>query len=267
MDITSIDGELYLAVVSPSERDADFERYIKKARQAVSENGETVPDLCPDQTVYLTFTKGRGDKLDLCGAAGVRLGETDGYIDFVVGWGPRSGAIMHYADTHFEGVNVDVRASANPAMLEEYLSRDFVVVSGPDENGVCHVEQRGYRPPEPEPNFLHMPYNDTLEERDRDYFEQARLRRPVRSEELRCQIEWMARGDPREPWLVHCPKTGRFLGIGVYEIGPREWDRLKIVLPADLSVQPAKVPHGGGWRHHSGRDVILHRNQLDQAKL
>jgi hypothetical protein len=261
MYITSIDGELYLASVSPSERDAEFERHIKKARQAVSENGEVIPELLPDQTVYLTFTKGRGDKLDLCGAAGVRLGETVGHIDFVVGWGPRSGAILHYADTHFE--DVDVRARANSAMLEEYLSRDFKVVGGPDRDGICHVERLGYR--HPEQTFLHMPYNDTLEERDRQWFEEARLRLPVRAEELRCQVAWMERGDPREPWLVHCHGTGRFLGIGVYEIGPREWDRLKIVLPADLSVQPAKVPRGGGWRRHSGRDVILHRNQIDQA--
>lgn len=264
MDITSIDGELYLAIVSPEERDAEFEGHIKRARRAVSENGETVPDLMPDQTVYLTFTKGRGEKLDLCGAAGVRLRGTTGYIDFVVGWGERAGAIIHYAHTHFEGEDVDVVARANPAMLGEYLQRGFVVVRGPDENGVCHVEQRGYR--HPEQTFLHMPYCDALEERDRQWFEEARLRMPVRAEELRCQIAWMERGDPREPWLVHCPKTGRFLGIGVYEIGPREWDRLKVVLPADLSVQPVQVPSGGGWRRHSGRDVILHQSQLDQSR-
>lgn len=117
----------------------------------------------------------------------------------------------------------------------------------------------------PEETFL-RPYDEVLAERDREYFAQARLRAPVRAEELRCMNAWQELGDPREPWLVTCPKTKRFLGIGVYEIGAREWDVLKIVMPADLSVQPAMA--AGGWRRLSGSArFVPHQSQIDAGEV
>lgn len=113
----------------------------------------------------------------------------------------------------------------------------------------------------PELKWLTRPYDEHMAERDREYYAEARLRAPVRAEELRCMNAWQELGDPREPWLVHCPRTHRFLGIGVYEIGPRQWDILKIVLPVDLSVQPAVA--AGGWRHHPASAAFVpHQSQI-----
>ena len=51
----------------------------------------------------------------------------------------------------------------------------------------------------PELKWLTRPYDEHMAERDREYYAEARLRAPVRAEELRCMNAWQELGDPREP--------------------------------------------------------------------
>lgn len=93
----------YVAMIAPSERDADFDRLMVGVRIHSLIANRPLPAPPPlDQTVLMIFERHEGiDDPQLCAAAGVSPGRSE--PDFFVSWGGAGALLQHYVDCHFEG--------------------------------------------------------------------------------------------------------------------------------------------------------------------